>query len=301
MRPYDHIERYGSDETEGIDIGTLHVFPKLDGANARIAIGEDGRLLVGSRTRIITPEQDCHGLAAWAPSIEPKVRNLITLLAALGDRPEHAFTLYGEWLVPHTLKTYREEAWRRLWLFDIHDGERYVYFETWRPLAEEQGLDVVPLLCTIRNASPEQVQRQVESNTVLIRDGCGLGEGVVVKNYAWRNKYGRQPWGKIVRNEFKETNRRLFGEPEKTGELQVEAEIARAVVTGALVDKERAKIGEVPRAQLIPRLLETVFHCVVTEELWNQLKKHNFPKVDFKRLRTFCIAVTKELSGDLFS
>lgn len=301
MRPYDHVERYGSDETEGIDVGLVHVFPKLDGANARLCIGLAGDFQVGSRTRVITPEQDCHGLAVWAPSIEEKVRGVIEQLASESGRNVHDYTLYGEWLVPHTLKTYREDAWRRLWLFDVHDGEKYLHFPTWGGLAIARGLDVIEPLCTIADPTPEQVRKQVETNTVLLRDGCGLGEGIVIKNYAWRNKYGRQSWAKVVRNEFKETNRRIFGVTEKTGETQVEAEIARACVTGALVDKERAKIGEVPRAQLIPRLLETVFHCVVTEELWGQLKKHNFPKVDFKRLRTFCIAVTKELSGDLFS
>jgi hypothetical protein len=39
---------------------------KLDGTNAQIYITEDGQMLVGSRTRWITPEQDNYGFAAWA-------------------------------------------------------------------------------------------------------------------------------------------------------------------------------------------------------------------------------------------
>jgi hypothetical protein len=39
---------------------------KIDGTNASILITEDGQMLVGSRTRWITPEQDNHGFAAWA-------------------------------------------------------------------------------------------------------------------------------------------------------------------------------------------------------------------------------------------
>ena len=39
---------------------------KLDGTNAQVCITEDCQMLVGSRTRWITPEQDNYGFAAWA-------------------------------------------------------------------------------------------------------------------------------------------------------------------------------------------------------------------------------------------
>lgn len=39
---------------------------KIDGTNAQIFITEDWQMLVGSRTRWITPQQDNYGFAAWA-------------------------------------------------------------------------------------------------------------------------------------------------------------------------------------------------------------------------------------------
>ena len=39
---------------------------KIDGTNASITITDDGRFLVGSRTRFITPGNDNFGFAAWA-------------------------------------------------------------------------------------------------------------------------------------------------------------------------------------------------------------------------------------------
>lgn len=39
---------------------------KIDGINAQILISEDGSMMMGSRTRWITPEQDNHGFARWA-------------------------------------------------------------------------------------------------------------------------------------------------------------------------------------------------------------------------------------------
>lgn len=39
---------------------------KIDGTNAQICVTETGQMLVGSRTRWITPEQDNYGFARWA-------------------------------------------------------------------------------------------------------------------------------------------------------------------------------------------------------------------------------------------
>lgn len=41
------------------------VTEKIDGTNAQVHITEDGRMLVGSRTRWITPEADNYGFARW--------------------------------------------------------------------------------------------------------------------------------------------------------------------------------------------------------------------------------------------
>jgi hypothetical protein len=39
---------------------------KIDGTNAQVLITEDGDMLIGSRTRWITPQDDNHGFARWA-------------------------------------------------------------------------------------------------------------------------------------------------------------------------------------------------------------------------------------------
>jgi RNA ligase. len=44
----------------------MTITEKIDGTNAQIFIGDDGEVLVGSRTRWITPEDDNFGFARWA-------------------------------------------------------------------------------------------------------------------------------------------------------------------------------------------------------------------------------------------
>ena len=58
---------------------------KIDGTNAQIYITDDGRMLTGSRTRWITPEDDNFGFAKWARDHQDELMQL---------GPGHHF---GEW------------------------------------------------------------------------------------------------------------------------------------------------------------------------------------------------------------
>jgi len=106
---YQHIERFGTSEVEGLELGKCFVFPKIDGTNASVWICE-GKLCAGSRRRELSVESDNAGFFSEIIQDE-KILNYLT------EFPEHR--LFGEWLVPHSLKTYREEAWRKFYVFDI--------------------------------------------------------------------------------------------------------------------------------------------------------------------------------------
>ena len=334
FRRYDHVERLWHEKMEGITIGEVYVFPKLDGTNASVWFenvpGIGWFVQSGSRHRTLTALADNAGFFKWVN--EPDTSERFFEICRSGGEN---WTIYGEWLVPHTLKTYRQDAWRRFFVFDVYDNEKqkYLSYEEYEPTIKEAGLDVIEPLCIFTNPSDEQLQREAEQNTYLILDGAGCGEGIVLKNYLWNT--GQGPWAKIVRNEFKEENKRAFGTTEKGGEFQVEAAIAEEFVTQFLVEKVRSKIlcdlteedvvaglepsgvwvtktygqkfaeretrvQERHRGKLIPRLLGTVFHDLVDEELWMALKKHKFPTVDFKKLRQHSIMQTKKFAADLF-
>lgn len=57
---YQHIERIGTSEVEGILDGDCYVFPKLDGTNASIWM-DDAELCCGSRNRQLSLENDNGG------------------------------------------------------------------------------------------------------------------------------------------------------------------------------------------------------------------------------------------------
>lgn len=47
---------------------------KIDGTNAQVYVGEDGRVVAGSRSRWITPEDDNFGFARWVSDHEEELR-----------------------------------------------------------------------------------------------------------------------------------------------------------------------------------------------------------------------------------
>lgn len=282
---YQHVERLGNIEVEGLLDGLCHVFPKIDGTNGSIWV-DNGIIKAGSRNRELSVEKDNAGFYEWA--LEQQ-----NIKEFLGKYPN--LRLYGEWLVPHTLKTYIDTAWRNFYVFDVLNGKDYLPYEEYTTILDEFGINYIPALCTIKNASEDEFYNFLDSNTFLIRDGAGTGEGIVIKNYSYKNKFGRTTWAKIVKNDFKEQNKKPFG----LNEEMIEKGIVNMFVTETLIRKEFSKI-ENWNSKLIPRLLNTVYYCLIKEELWNALKKFKSPIINFKELIRFSNLKVKETLPELF-
>jgi hypothetical protein len=172
----------------------------------------------------------------------------------------------------------------------------------YRPWLDEVGLDFIPLLAEVRNGSDDQFYNLLEQNTFLVKDGSGVGEGIVIKNYGYKNRFGRTKWAKIVRSEFKTANTLTMGAPIIRGERMVETEIVEKFCTDALIEKEYAKISaEGWTSKMIPKLLGVVFYCLVTECAWEIVKEFKNPTVNYKALNRMVIERIKEVKRDLFS
>ena len=288
---YHHIEKLGTTEVEGIIDGECYVFPKIDGTNSSIWLGENG-ICCGSRKRTLSLDNDNAGFMAWAV----KQENILELLSTY---PE--ITLYGEWLIPHTLKTYDDSAWRQFYVFDVVDHEGYFSYEQYTQLLDEYGIEYIPAICKIKNPTYERLTSYVDDNTYLIKDGLGNGEGIVIKNYDFVNRYGRITWAKVVRNDFK-TMHRKSETREVTEKKIIEEAIVNEFVTESLVTKEYSKIENESgwSSKMIPRLLQTVFYELIKEECWNFVKKYKNPTINFNTLLHLTQKRTKELLPNLF-
>lgn len=291
---YSHLERFGTDEVDGINIGKCHIFPKLDGTNASVWL-EDNAMCFGSRNRQITTDDDNAGFAAWAQG-QSSLNTLLTALPA-GSR------VYGEWLVPHSLKTYRQDAWRRFYVFDVMtaDGE-YMHYDDYSKLCKLYDVDFIPCVLVSQNPTFEVLLKETEKNKFLLNENSGVGEGIVIKQYGWKNRFQRATWAKLITNTFKDEHVKEMGGSVINVKM-VEEAIADEFVTIHLIDKIVAKIRNEQglfAARHIPQLLGMAFHDLVTEELWQAIKTHKQPKICFKTLNHFTIAQVKRLKPELF-
>lgn len=290
---YQHLERYGNTEVEGIEVGTCYVFPKLDGTNG--SVWWDDGVKAGSRNRELALDNDNAGFMN-AMVADKAINNVLY--------NNKGIILYGEWLVPHTLKTYNDDAWRKFYVFDVYDRykERLLSYDEYSEGLVAAGINVIAPIAIIKNGSIDHFTECLSKAHYLVKDGEGSGEGVVIKNYDYKNKYGRQTWAKIVTNEFKAKHHIAMGAPVVGGEI-VEEKIVAKYVTQALVDKVVAKItNEMDgwSSKYIPRLIHTVYYDLVTEETWNFVKEFKNPKVDFKVLSHYTTAKIKEIKPELF-
>lgn len=141
---YMSLKRFGTDEVNGIEFGDCFIFPKLDGTNASCWI-KDKTIYAGSRNRLLdeSSQGDNGGFCKW-------VRNQSNIKLFFEKNPN--LRLFGEWLIPHSLKTYRDDSWNKFYVFDVFNDieNRFLTYEEYLPLLEEFNIDFIPLLWTIK-------------------------------------------------------------------------------------------------------------------------------------------------------
>lgn len=301
---YQHLERFGTSEVLNIELGECYVFPKIDGTNASVWAETSGLYTVdikaGSRNRELSLEKDNAGFYEWVLN-QKNIHNFLI------DNPH--LRLFGEWLVPHSLKTYRENAWRNFYVFDVcrvkpesertHEGDDhlvYLKYDEYKPLLEKYDIQYVPPIAVINKGTYELFIDQLAKNVFLIEDGKGAGEGIVIKNYDFRNRFNRNTFAKIVTSEFKEKHAKEMGGSVIKGSDLIEEKIADEFVTKALCEKVYSKIENEGgwSSKMIPRLLNTVYYDLIKEDAWEFVKKHKNPSINFGTLQHFTFKKVKE-------
>lgn len=220
FKKYPKIHRLGKEEVEGILLGTCEIQEKIDGANAQIWVDKRGEVTCGSRNRELT--EGFNGLVDYVKENQ-EIKNL------LKDHPN--YRLYGEWLVRHTIG-YKETAYKKFYLFDItevKDGEEAEEFKTMEEVYEIATKYNVP--------TPQHFGTYVNPTEEALKDFVGKsalgekGEGVVIKNHTFRDKWGNHNYAKIVTEQFKENNAITFGGNNKYSDSYWEMYIVNKYIT----------------------------------------------------------------------
>ena len=210
------------------------------------------------------------------------------------------WTLYGEWLVPHTIKIYSATAWKILYIFDVaecdDDGifKRWIPYDEYSPVLNGYNIEHIPVIATLTNATIDEL-KEIASTVNFCIEGDGVGEGIVVKRYDYVNPFGRTVWGKIVNSEFKVKSRSIC----KGDENIMEQKIVDDMLTPEFILKEIAKIKEeeLPYDKLIPKAIGVIPHVFISEEIMTIIKKYKKPIIDFNKLYKLIQQRVKEQMG----
>lgn len=300
FKKYQHIERYGASKVKGIEKGLCYLFPKIDGTNGVVWL-EDGKVKAGSRNKELTLEEDNR-------DFYKTISQDSHILEYLKANPTHR--LFGEWLVPHTLKTYEDTAWNKFYVFDVaivdeeNDKVHYLSYEEYHKGLEQFQIEYIKPLKIVENPNDDIFKEILENNHYLIQENCGVGEGIVIKNYNFIYRGdNKQKWAKIVISEYKKQNQKLKHKINEENCMPIEERIIDKYCTSAFIEKEFAKMKE-DFERLgkngIPMLLNKVYYELINEEIWNIIKHFKNPTVDFKKLNSLVIKEIQKVLPEIF-
>ena len=296
-KSYQHIEKLGTSETEGILKGEVHLSYKIDGSNGCIYLKDNGELGFGSRKRELSITEDNMGFMSSFVTDKSLYSKFEEIL-----KKNPNFIIYGEWLVPVTIKRYGKDAWRKFYVFDVFNNEdgTYLSFNTYKEMLDEYGLLYIPEIAVLNNPSEEDIKEYLDkTGEFLITEG--LGEGIVIKNYDYKNKYGRRTWAKILTEDFKK-NKKEYRQKNHIAKVEGNTEmlIINAFLTSEHVLKEKHKIEEKYggwSTKNIYELLNRVYDEFLKDNFELMLKKYKDPTINFKLLRQCSNDFVKEIIG----
>lgn len=292
FKRYPKIHRLGKEEVEGILDGTVHIEEKIDGANASIWLDKRGEITCGSRNRELS--EGFNGLVDY-------VKGDASIGLLLHDHP--TYRLYGEWLVRHTIG-YNESAYKKFYLFDItevRDGEENEEFLTKEEvitIADSYQIPRPEYHGSFDNPTQEQIMEHVGKSTLGEK-----GEGVVLKNHEFRDKFGSHNYAKIVTENFKEDNGVTFGGNNKHSDSYWEMYVVNKYMTLARIEKIINKLQPLIDKRLdlehIPRVTNTAYHDMLTEEIWEIQDK--VQSLNFKTLKRIAVKKAMQIYKDVLS
>lgn len=153
FKKYMSLKRVNGVEKDLMLKGMCYIFPKLDGTNASVWLGDIGNVQAGSRNRLLSSESkeaDNAGFCSWVLT-QDNIKQLLI--------ENKNLRLYGEWLVPHTIREYLDTAWNNFYIFDVYNEleNRWLSFYEYEPLLIKYNLKYIKPVTILENPSEDKL------------------------------------------------------------------------------------------------------------------------------------------------
>lgn len=229
QKKFTDVVRLGHKSTvDVLQVGDKIVIQeKLDGANASFTLDND-ELHAFSRNRKLDASNTLGGFYEF---IVIKFKDNNHLL-------NEDYIYFGEWLNPHKVKYEGYE--KQFFLFDIYSKSKHNYLE-FKEVEHEAitlGLNLIPVFYQGEYESFEQLESYVGQTKVNGKIGDNqLGEGIVVKNVDYRDRFGNQLYVKMVVDEFREVQKQKKAKNPSEYMNTPEYILAESLATKGRIDK----------------------------------------------------------------
>lgn len=297
FKKYIDIERLGHEDNKDLftfQEDTIFCEEKVDGGNFSMWLESDG-IHFGSRNRDLTLENDTKmfaGFQTWLREHLSKIKEVLN--------PNYIY--YMECMATHTIKYNNPPMFIG---FDIRhkrsNNSEDVGLFLGREAREQEfnrlQIENVPLIWrgTVRELKELNIRELIPKSKYF----DGYAEGIVLKNLCRKHPHGNhQLYAKVVRDEFKEDNRAVFGNVRNKmsdtskiiEEFCTDARIRKAVLH--FVDE-----GDVLELKLMAKVPHYVIKDIMKEEILTIIDKYKF--IDLKEMKSkipkICLRVINEM------
>lgn len=200
IKKYTKVVRYGKSET--IDVlkqgDIISITEKIDGANASFRIDNTNDLGIScySRNNPLDEHNTLGGFYNW-------VRDNITPIKQLLN-PNYIY--FGEWLIKHKV-IYKEECYNNFYLFSIYDIDKEEYIDELLMRKEANRLRLKTVECFYYGEFRDYEHLKTFIGKSNMTEVVNTGEGIVVKNVNYKDRFGKQMFVKLVTDKFAEVQK----------------------------------------------------------------------------------------------
>lgn len=283
-----HVERLDEkkiDVADFLDSDKIYCYVKMDGTNSCVW-ATNGEIHCGSRKREINAENDNANFYKYI--VESDDPQIVALRKFCLDH--EGLIVYGEFIghVPETMKfvgsikTYLTGGFFVFAVFDVDRGD-YLSYPEYAPLFDGIYDKVLSPIAVLSHPKVEDIQALVDKNHYNLPEH-EYGEGIVIYNYGYKDRFQRPVIAKIVRQEFLQGKGTKSKKNQAIIDGEIEREFVETYVTTADIAKVQAKIVVEQRAEewdstnkkFVGLLMNGVLVDLIDEELADFLRQKRY-------------------------
>jgi len=240
MKKYTKIRRLGHERNQGIlQRGNLILKEKLDGANFRFTVTEEGEILCGSKNVEYQDESDVDG----------RFRDAIKCVKQKFEEAEEnsfyypRYTFFAENMVKHSLD-YPFEEMPQIIGFDVYDHEENCYLSHTEAyeMFNSLGIKTAPIVDSFdaEEFDPEEYEVP-ESN---FRDGKMEGVVIINQDLHEDQRSGFSTRAKTVTDEFAEKHKKATGARQSKEAIHGHEKVVSKYCTDGRIRKHIGKMKD---------------------------------------------------------